>query len=190
MTSGMIYFFLATGFEDIEMIAPLDIVRRAGIDARTVSITGEKVVTSAHGVGFVADMLLEDVDFSSADMLVLPGGLPGATNLDACAVLRDGIMAHYRAGKKLAAICAAHLVYGRLGILDGVKATCYPGFEKELTGADYTASVCQQDGQFITACGPGAAMEFGYTIAEAMGKRAEAADLREGMMYGKLLREY
>lgn len=171
------------------MIAPLDIVRRAGLEARTVSITGENVVTSAHGVGFVSDLLLEDVDFNSADMLVLPGGLPGAYNLDACAELRDGIMNHYKAGKLLAAICAAPLVYGHLGILEGVRATCYPGFETELTGADYTASVCLQDGQFITACGPGAAMEFGYAIAEAMGKSAEAADLREGMMYGKLLRE-
>ena len=136
----MIYFFLATGFEDIEMIAPLDIVRRAGIEAQTVSITGEKVVTSAHGVGFVADVLLEEIDFSQADMLVLPGGLPGATNLDACQPLRDGIMKHYRAGKKLAAICAAPMVYGHLGILDGIKATCYPGFETELAGAEYTAA--------------------------------------------------
>lgn len=185
----MIYFFLATGFEDIEMIAPLDIVRRAGIEARTVSITGEKVVTSAHGVGFVADLLLDDIDFSKADMLVLPGGMPGAANLDACKPLCEGIMEHYRAGKKLAAICAAPMVYGHLGILAGLKATCYPGFETELAGAEYTAAVCQQDGQFITACGPGAAMEFGYTITEAMGKAAEAATLREGMMYSKLLRQ-
>lgn len=184
----MIYFFLATGFEDIEMIAPLDIVRRAGIEARTVSITGEKVVTSAHGVGFLADALLEEIDFSKADMLVLPGGLPGAANLDACQPLCDGIMMHFRAGKKLAAICAAPMVYGHLGILDGLKATCYPGFETELAGAEYTAAVCQQDGQFITACGPGAAMEFGYTITEAMGKTVEAAGLREGMMYNKLFR--
>ena len=144
----MIYFFLATGFEDIEMIAPLDIVRRAGIQAQTVSITGEKIVTSAHGVGFVADTLLDEIDFSNADMLVLPGGLPGAANLDACQPLCDGIMKHYRAGKKLAAICAAPMVYGHLGILDGIKATCYPGFETELTGAQYTAAICQQDGQF------------------------------------------
>jgi 4-methyl-5(b-hydroxyethyl)-thiazole monophosphate biosynthesis len=184
----MIYFFLATGFEDIEMIAPLDIVRRAGIEAQTVSITGEKVVTSAHGVGFVADVLLEEIDFSQADMLVLPGGLPGATNLDACQPLCEVIMKHYRAGKKLAAICAAPMVYGHLGILDGIKATCYPGFETELAGAEYTAAVCQQDGQFITACGPGAAMEFGYIITQAMGKTTEAAALREGMMYNKLLR--
>ena len=170
------------------MIAPLDIVRRAGIEAQTVSITGEKVVTSAHGVGFVADVLLEEMDFSQADMLVLPGGLPGATNLDACQPLRDGIMKHYRAGKKLAAICAAPMVYGHLGILDGIKATCYPGFETELAGSEYTAAVCQQDGQFITACGPGAAMEFGYIITQAMGKTTEAATLREGMMYNKLLR--
>ena len=185
----MIYFFLATGFEDIEMIDPLDIVRRAGIQAQTVSITGEKIVTSAHGVGFVADTLLDEIDFSNADMLVLPGGLPGAANLDACQPLCDGIMKHYRAGKKLAAICAAPMVYGHLGILDGIKATCYPGFETELTGAQYTAAICQQDGQFITACGPGAAMEFGYTITQAMGETDQAATLRQGMMYNKLLHQ-
>ena len=186
----MIYVFLASGFEDVEMIAPVDIMRRAGLKVETVSVTGEKIVTSAHGVGIVADRLISEADLEQADLLVLPGGMPGATNLYACEPLRQAIRQYHAAGRPLAAICAAPLVYGRLGILDGVKATCYPGFEKELTGADYTASVCQQDGQFITACGPGAAMEFGYTIAEAMGKRAEAADLREGMMYGKLLREY
>lgn len=183
---NMVYFFLATGFEDIEMIAPLDIVRRAGIEAQTVSITGEKTVVSAHGVGFVADLLLDEAEFSVADMLVLPGGLPGATNLDACEPLRNAIMQHYNAGKLLAAICAAPLVYGHLGILNGRKATCYPGFETELQGAIYTAELCQVDGQFITACGPGAAMEFGYTIADRMGRSAEASALRGGMMYNRI----
>lgn len=183
----MVYVFLATGFEDIEMIAPVDIMRRAGISVQTVSITGESVVQSAHGIGIVADILLQEADFSQADILVLPGGLPGATNLDACEPLRQAIMDHYQAGKTLAAICAAPLVYGHLGILNGIKATCYPGFETELAGATYTASICEQDGQFITACGPGAAMEFGYTLAAKMGKTAEATQLREGMMYQRIL---
>ena len=106
----MIYVFLATGFEDIEALAPVDILRRAGLQVETVSITGEEIVTSAHGVGVVADTLIEAVDFEDAEMIVLPGGMPGASNLDACEVLRQGILSHCKAGKPLAAICAAPLV--------------------------------------------------------------------------------
>ena len=97
----MIYVFLATGFEDIEALAPVDIMRRAGLAVETVSITGELVVMSAHGVGIMADTYIEDIDFDDADMIVLPGGLPGATNLDACASLRKGIMKLYEEGKPL-----------------------------------------------------------------------------------------
>ena len=182
----MVYFFLATGFEDIEFVAPLDILRRAGVEAKSVSITGESVVVSAHGVGIVADCLMEEVDWAAAEMLVLPGGLPGSTNLDACVPLREAILAHHRAGKPLAAICAAPMVYGHLGILKGVRATCYPGVEGELLGAEYTAALCEVDGQFVTACGPAAAMEFGYAIVSVLGKGDVAAALREGMQYNKL----
>ena len=183
----MVYVFLAEGFEDVEALAPIDIMRRAGIEVQTVSITDDIIVSSAHGVGFLADTILESVDFSEADALVLPGGLPGATNLDACAPLREAIMQHYRAGKTLAAICAAPLVYGHLGLLSGVKATCYPGFETELHGADYTAALVQQDGQFVTAKGPGAAMEFGYVLVERLLNKQTADQLREGMMYNFLM---
>lgn len=186
MANIMVYFFLATGFEDIEFVAPLDILRRAGIDAKSVSITGDRVVTSAHGVGVVADCLMEEVDMKAADMLVLPGGLPGSTNLDACIPLREAILAHHVAGKPLAAICAAPMVYGHLGILRGVKATCYPGVEGELVGAEYTGALCQVDGLFVTACGPAAAMEFGYAIVTLLGKADVAATLREGMQYNRL----
>ena len=115
----MIYQFLATGFEDIEALAPLDIIRRAGLDITTVSITDDKVGYSAHGVGVVADAILSEVDQTSADMLVLPGGLPGSTNLDECEPLRQAILKHHAEGKLLAAICAAPMVYGHLGILEG-----------------------------------------------------------------------
>lgn len=183
----MIYIFLADGFEEVEALAPIDILRRAGLHLQLVSINATTAVTGAHGVKFTADTTVDQIDFSMADLLILPGGLPGATNLDACETLREGIMQHYHAGKLLAAICAAPLVYGHLGILRGVKATCYPGFETELEGADYTAALVQRDGQFITGKGPGAAMEFGYTILEALGGADAAAALREGMMYNFLL---
>ncbi len=183
----MIYQFLATGFEDIEALAPLDIVRRAGLEVTTVSITGDKTVYSAHGVGVVADALLVDVDLTGADMLVLPGGLPGSTNLDECEPLRQAILKHHAEGKPLAAICAAPMVYGHLGILDGVKATCYPGVQSQLKGAEYTADIVTKDGQFITGRGPAAAMEFGYAIAEHFLGAEAVAPLREGMIYNQLL---
>ncbi len=183
----MIYIFLAEGFEEVEALAPLDILRRAGVGVRLVSVTGDPVVCGTHGVNVFADALMEDVDFDDAEVLMLPGGLPGATNLDACEPLRKVLMEHHHAGKTLAAICAAPLVLGHLGLLRGVKATCYPGFEGEMTGADYTAALVERDGQFITGKGPGAAMEFGYTMLESLGKKEEAEQLREGMMYNFLM---
>ena len=183
----MIYVFLASGFEDVEMIAPVDIMRRAGLEVETVSVTGEKIVTSAHGVGIVADRLLSEADLEQADLLVLPGGMPGATNLYACEPLRQAIRQHHAAGRPLAAICAAPLVYGRMGLLAGHRATCYPGFESELEGAEYTGAMVECDGQFITAKGPGAAMEFGYALASLFVGEPRVQGLRDGMMYSQLL---
>ena len=183
----MIYVFLATGFEDIEALAPVDIMRRAGLPVETVSITGTEIVESAHAVGIKADKLLAEVDFGEADMIVLPGGLPGSTNLDACAPLTKAIANHYAAGKPIAAICAAPLVFGHLGILQGKRATCYPGVEGELKGAVYTAAIVEQDGNIITGKGPAAAFEFGYTIVDYF-KGAGASDaLRQGMIYQELV---
>jgi len=183
----MIYVFLATGFEDIEAIAPVDIMRRAGLEVQTVSITGERVVTSAHGVGITSDILLSDVDFSGAEMLVLPGGLPGSTNLDACQPLTAAIKRHFEAGGAIAAICAAPLVFGHLGLLQGRRATCYPGVEGELKGATYTAAIVEQDGNIITGKGPAAAFEFGYTIVDFFLGEGASMPLRQGMIYQELV---
>lgn len=179
----MIYTFLATGFEDIEALAPVDIMRRAGLQVETVSITGDRIVESAHGVGVVADRLLSEIDFREAELLFLPGGLPGATNLDACEPLRNGLRRHHERGGLIAAICAAPLVLGHLGLLDDHRATCYPGFETELGQARYTAALVEQDGQFLTGKGPGAAFALGYAIVERLVGKNVAAQLREGMMY-------
>jgi len=183
----MIYVFLATGFEDIEAIAPVDIMRRAGLEVQTVSITGESVVTSAHGVGITSDILLSDVDFAGAEMLVLPGGLPGSTNLDACQPLTSAIKRHFEAGGAIAAICAAPLVFGHLGLLQGRRATCYPGVEGELKGATYTAAIVEQDGNIITGKGPAAAFEFGYTIVDFFLGEGASMPLRQGMIYQELV---
>ncbi len=183
----MVYVFLATGSEDIEALAPVDIIRRAGLEVSTVSISDQLTVRSAHGVGIVADMKLEDVKWEEASLLVLPGGLPGSTNLDACEPLRQAITAHHRQGKALAAICAAPLVLGHLGILRGRKATCYPGVEGEMEGATYTASIVERDGNIVTGRGPAAAMEFGFTLVDLLLGEGQSSPLREGMMYNQLL---
>ena len=183
----MIYVFLATGFEDIEALARVDIMRRAGLSVETVSITESEIVESAHAVGVKADRLLADIDFGKADMIVLPGGLPGSTNLDTCAPLTKAISAHFSAGKPVAAICAAPLVFGHLGILRGKKATCYPGVEGELKGATYTAAIVEKDGNVITGKGPGAAFEFGYAIVDYFKGPGASNPLRQGMIYQELV---
>ena len=183
----MIYVFLATGFEDIEAIAPVDIMRRAGLEVQTVSITGEEIVTSAHGVGIASDLLLSDVDFSSAEMLVLPGGLPGSTNLDACKPLTEAIKRHFESGGPIAAICAAPLVLGGLGLLRGKSATCYPGFEGTLEGANYTGELFTVDGNITTGEGPAAAFPFAYCLLEQLTDAQTAHDVAEGMRFVHLM---
>ncbi len=177
-----IYQFLATGFEECEALATTDICRRAGIETILVSITGQLTVTSAHGVRIVADSLFEDCDFSDADFLMLPGGMPGAKNLLAHKGLCEVIISHYKADKMLAAICAAPLVFGNLGLLRGVHATCYPGFEDQLLGADATGALIEKDGQFITAKGPGAAYNLGFAIVEHLCGKAIADSITDGMI--------
>ena len=127
-----IFVFLAEGFEEVEALTPVDVLRRAGLPVKTVSVPGVLTVNGAHGDPVIADMVFEEVKEADTEMIVLPGGLPGATNLDAHKGLSDLIMAFAEAGKPLSAICAAPLVYGKRGLLKGKKATCYPGFDKYL----------------------------------------------------------
>ena len=181
-----IYAFLATGFEEVEAVAPIDVCRRAGLEVTTVSITNELTVMGAHGVGFVADTLFADNDYSDADMLFLPGGMPGSTNLDAHEGLRQVILTHNKAGKALAAICAAPLVFGNLGLSKGKKMTCYPGCEQYLVGADYTAALVERDGLMFTGKGPAAALALGYMMVEHFCGKSTADQLRQGMMYNDL----
>lgn len=178
-----VYLFLATGFQETEAIATVTICRRTDINITTVSITGNNMVDSASGVTIKADKLLQECDFSDADMLVMPGGMPGSTNLRDCKPLQDIIMKHYKAGKALAAICAAPIVYGNLGILRGMNVTCYPGFESQLTGAIPTGKTVEVDGQFITGHGPGASLDFGYAIVEYLLGKATVKQVKENMVW-------
>ncbi len=182
-----VYEFLATGFEDIEALIPLDIMRRAGVDFRTVSITGDLYVESAHGVSIKADMLIEDADMSDADLIMLPGGLPGATNLNAHNGVKKAIIEQNARGKMIGAICAAPMVLGGIGLLQGRRATCYPGFEKYLEGAEYTHELCTVDGNITTGEGPAAALPYAYTLLAALTDRQTADQVAEGMMYKHLM---
>ena len=177
-----ICIFLAEGFEEVEALFPLDILRRGGLSVKTVSVTGEKVVSGAHGVPVVADVLFEGLSSEEVEMIVLPGGLPGATNLDAHAGLSRLILDFAAARKPLAAICAAPLVYGKRGLLRGLKATCYPGFDKYLDGAEYTGSMVEEAGNFILGKGPGAASEFGFAILRKYAGEEKMLEIKKGML--------
>lgn len=178
-----VLLFLADGFEEIEALATVDVLRRAGVQVTTVSINPAGLVTGAHGIPVMADVLFEQVRYADADMLVLPGGMPGAANLDAHEGLRRLITAHAEAGKWLAAICAAPMVYGHMGLLSGRKATCYPGFEGELAGAAYTAAPVEKDGNIITGKGPAVVLPFAYALAEVLVGGEIVAQVKAGMLY-------
>lgn len=177
-----VYTMLAPGFEITEAMLPIDILRRARIEVKTISITSEKLVTSSNGTPVVADQLLSESDLSDGDMLFLPGGMPGSINLKDCQPLAEVIHEYHTQGKWLAAVCAAPMVYGTLGILQGEKATCFPGFEKDLLGAEALKKTCVRSGQFITGCGAGACYELGREmVAALLGEDTANAVLRQMM---------
>ena len=166
--------FLADGFEEIEALTVVDLLRRAGIEITTASIMGRKEVNGSHKITVLADTLIENIDFNSLDMLILPGGMPGTTNLGNCKLLTEKIKEFDAAGKMLCAICAAPTVLGKLGLLKGKKACCYPGCEVDLDAADVQTSEVTRDGHFITSRGMGTAIPFGLAIIEYF-QGAEAA---------------
>lgn len=178
---------MADGFEDIEALIPLDIMRRAGMDFRTVSITGALEVTSAHGVTMKADMTFDEGNFDDADLLMLPGGMPGAENLNRHDGVKKAITAQAEKGGLVAAICAAPMVLGGLGLLKGKRATCYPGFENFLDGAEYTAELCTADGNIVTGEGPAAALPYAYTLLSMLGETDKAHAIADGMRYVHLM---
>lgn len=177
------YVFLADGFEDLEALSVIDIMRRAELDVVTVSINKTNIVTSAHNVPVQADVLLSEVDFNTEGYLILPGGMPGTTNLWECTELTEKVKEHAEAGRPTAAICAAPLILGRLGLLEGKEATCYPGFEAELKGAK-----CMEDGvvvfgNIITGKGPGKSFDFAYAIVTSILGATKAGEISSAMQY-------
>ena len=170
----MIYVFLAEGFEEMEALAPVDILRRAGLEVTTVGVTG-KVVSGSHKIPVTSDITAEDVDFSNMDAMVLPGGLPGTNNLEACDIVKKSVEYCVANDKYVAAICAAPSILGHMGILKGKKATCFPGFDKELLGAEYTAESVTVDGKIVTGKGAGVSIDFALKLTEIL-KDRETAD--------------
>ena len=178
-----VYEFLADGFEDIEALGPVDVLRRGGLEVKTVSIGDSLMVESAHGVQVKADMLFADADLADADLLLIPGGMPGAKNIDGHEGVRRAVARQAESGKMVGAICAGPMVLGHLGLLRGRRATCYPGFEGELDGADYTAEPCTVDGNIITGKGPGTTLEYAYAILRLFKGERVVEELKKGMMY-------
>lgn len=164
----MVCIFLANGFEMIEALTPCDVLKRAGADVRLVSVNGSLSATSTHGVTVGCDLTLSDLNPDEIEMIILPGGMPGADNLYACETLCQLTVAHATQNKPTAAICAAPFILGKLGLLQGKKATCYPGFEDALVGAKHVDTGVVRDGNILTAKGMGVSLPFALAAAEML----------------------
>lgn len=177
----MVYCFLADGFEEIEAIAPIDILRRADISVTTVGVTG-KTVTGRHGIEVIADISISELDNSeNIEAVILPGGLPGAVNLENSEKVQEMIDKANNCGAYVCAICAAPQILGHKGLLDGKCAISYPGFEKELIGAKISDDYVVTDSNFITAKGAGVAVEFGLAIVAAIKGNSISDSIRSGI---------
>jgi 4-methyl-5(b-hydroxyethyl)-thiazole monophosphate biosynthesis len=174
--------FLATGFEETEAVGTVDVLRRGDIQTSIVSISEEHKVTSAHGVSIIADALFTEIDFSDIDALILPGGMPGASDLNSCEPLKQLLVKHYEEGKLVAAICAAPLVLGGLGLLKGRRGTCYPGFEQYLTGVILSNETAVTDGNVITGKGPGFVFDFALSIVAYLQTESSADSIAKGLL--------
>lgn len=176
----MIYMFIAEGFEEIEALCPLDIMRRAGLTVKTVGIGGDEIC-GAHGITVHTDMSAAEYDSladKSADMIFLPGGMPGTLNLAASETIKDAIKTAVNDKKYIAAICAAPSILGDMGLLAGKEAICYPGFEERLTGATISSSRVVLDGNILTAAGMGVALDMGLKIVELFCGEKKSLELR------------
>lgn len=173
----MIYVFLANGFEETEAIAPIDMLRRAKLDVKTVGV-GTSTPTSSHGIQVKTDITEDEVKLNSdLQLIVLPGGMPGTLNLEASATVQDSISYCAQNGIPVGAICAAPSILGKRGLLSGRNAVCFPGFEQYLEGAHVQNKLCVTDGQYTTACGAGAAIEFGIELVRVLCGAAKSEEI-------------
>ncbi len=180
---NQIYAFLAEGFEEVECLAVVDLLRRAKFQVSLISITGEKAVTGSHHITVLADALFEDIDLNKADLLFLPGGVPGTPNLAAHKALTSALKTHAANGKRLAAICAAPSILGKLNLLNGKKATCYPGWEDKLLGAICQPEGVVTDGMITTARGLGFAMDLGLELITLLSDQKTSDEIKSNIQY-------
>ena len=180
MKTAFIHF--AEGFEEIEALTIVDVLRRAGIDTKMVSVTGHRQVTGAHGIKIVTDIVFEDVNYNDSAIIVLPGGMPGSKNLQDHTGLAEVIKQKASANEPIAAICAAPMILGQLGILNGKNAVCYPGFEEHLKGANIKNNLSIKSENIITGRGPGAAINFSLEIVKTLKGKETANSLAQGMI--------
>ena len=176
----MIYVFFANGFEEVEGLAPVDILRRAEHDVQMVGVGG-KVITGSHGISVTCDIEAHQISLADMEMAVLPGGMPGTLNLEKSEIVQ--IVAEFALEKNipLGAIRAAPSILGHAGLLEGRKATCFPGFEQELTDAEVTGAPVEVDGKLITARGAGCAVDFALALVELLDGKGEATAMRKGL---------
>ena len=179
----MVYMFLANGFEEIEALCPLDLLRRAGVEVKTVAVGGETLqVTGSHGITVLADIDEKDFADEAPEMVILPGGMPGASNLDASPTVDGAIKSALACDGYLAAICAAPMILGKRDLLVGKRAICFPGFEQYLNGATVASERVVCDGKIITGAGMGVALDFGLALVAALRGKEAAAALRRAVL--------
>lgn len=175
--------FLADGLEECEGLITVDLLRRAGVEVTTASIHDRLTIHSSHHIIFEADALASEVDTASFDLVFLPGGLKGTDHLKESKLVAETAKEQLKSGKLLAAICAAPSALGQLGLLQGKKATCYPGFETQLLGAEYTAEPVTEDGNVITGKGMGATIPFALHLIARLEGQEKAVEIRDKIMY-------
>ena len=178
-----VYCMLADGCEEVEALSVVDVLRRAGIDTPLVSIMKRLEIVGSHDIHIIADAMIEDVDMDDADMIFLPGGIPGTPNLKANTLLCEKLVEYNANGKLLAAVCAAPSILGELGLLEGKKATCYPGFESKLLGAVAVGDRVVTDGNITTSRGLGTSLELGFRIVEVLKSKEEADDIARKVQF-------
>lgn len=177
------YVFLADGFEEIEGLTVVDILRRAGVDTQTVSIMGRKEITGSHHIALQADQVFEETSFEDGTLFVLPGGMPGTKHLGAHEGLTALLKKAAAEGRRVAAICAAPSVLGDLGLLEGKHAACYPGFEDRLRGAQVEFTPVVTDGNITTSRGMGTAIPFALSLTAQLTNEEKAEELAKGIIY-------
>lgn len=177
-----VVLFLANGFEEIEALGTLDILRRAQIPVKTVSISDDKTVTGAHNISVIADTIFAEADFTEVEVLVLPGGMPGAKHLNEHEGVKKLLLEFNKQQKMIASICAAPMVLGGLRLLEGRRSTCYPGFEPELIGAQVTGENVVVDGNITTGKGPGLVFDFALRLVEQIAGMPTRREVQQGLL--------